>query len=42
VKKGEVQLDMNDEITKETMMTRNGEVIHPRIREALGLPAQSA
>jgi NAD(P) transhydrogenase subunit alpha len=42
VKKGEVQLDMNDEITKETMMTRNGEVVHPRIREALGLPAQSA
>lgn len=38
VKKGEVQLDMNDEITKETMMTRNGEVIQPRIREALGLP----
>lgn len=42
VKKGEVQLDMNDEITKETLMTRNGEVIQPRIREALGLPAQSA
>lgn len=42
VKKGEVQLDMNDEITKETMMTRNGEVVQPRIREALGLPAQSA
>lgn len=42
VKKGEIQLDMNDEITKETMMTRNGEVVHPRIRETLGLPAQSA
>jgi NAD(P) transhydrogenase subunit alpha len=42
VKKGEIQLDLNDEITKETMMTRNGEVVHPRIREALGLPAQSA
>jgi len=42
VKKGEVQLDLNDEITKETMMTRNGEVVQPRIREALGLPAQSA
>ena len=42
VKKGEVQLDMNDEITKETMMTRNGEVVLPRIREALGLPVQSA
>lgn len=42
VKKGEIQLDMNDEITKETMMTRNGEVVQPRIREVLGLPAQSA
>jgi NAD(P) transhydrogenase subunit alpha len=42
VKKGEVQLDMSDEITKETMMTRNGEVLQPRIREALGLSAQSA
>ncbi len=42
VKKGEVQLDMNDEITKETMMTRNGEVVMPRIRESLGLPANSA
>jgi NAD(P) transhydrogenase subunit alpha len=42
VKKGEVQLDMNDEITKETMITRNGEVVLPRIREVLGLPAQLA
>jgi len=42
VKKGEVILDMNDEITKETMVTQNGEVVQPRIREALGLPALSA
>jgi NAD(P) transhydrogenase subunit alpha len=42
VKKGEVTLDMNDEITKETMMTQNGEVVEPRIREMLGLPALSA
>ena len=42
VKKGEVQLDMNDEITKETMLTRNGEVVQPRIREVLGLSAHSA
>ncbi|MGD9852807.1 MAG: Re/Si-specific NAD(P)(+) transhydrogenase subunit alpha [Nitrospirales bacterium] len=39
VKKGEVKLDVNDEITKETMMTRGGEVVLPRLREALGLPA---
>ncbi len=41
VKKGEVKLDMNDEITKETMMTRGGEIVLPRLREALGLPAQT-
>ncbi len=42
VKKGEVTLDMTDEITKDTMMTQNGEVVQPRIREALGLPVLSA
>ena len=42
VKKGEVTLDMNDEITKEIMVTQNGEVVQPRIRTALGLPALSA
>jgi len=42
VKKGQLTLDMNDEITKETMMTQNGEVVQPRIREALGLPVLSA
>ncbi len=42
VKKGELTLDMNDEIIKETMMTQNGEVVEPRIRELLGLPASSA
>jgi NAD(P) transhydrogenase subunit alpha len=41
VKKGQLTLDMNDEITKETMMTQNGEVVQPRIREALGLPTLS-
>ena len=41
VKKGELNIDMEDEITKETLLTRNGEVIHPRIREALGMAATS-
>ncbi len=41
VKKGELTLDMEDEITHETMMTQNGEVVQPRIREMLGLPALS-
>ena len=42
VKKGELTLDMNDEITKGTMMTQNGEVVQAQIREVLGLPALSA
>jgi NAD(P) transhydrogenase subunit alpha len=36
-KKGELQLDADDEIVRESMLTRGGEVVHPRVREALGL-----
>jgi len=36
VKKGELTIDMEDEITKETMLTRNGEIVHEQIREILG------
>ncbi|RMH32241.1 MAG: Re/Si-specific NAD(P)(+) transhydrogenase subunit alpha [Nitrospirae bacterium] len=42
VKKGELIIDLNDEITKETLLARDGEVAHPRIREALGLGEISA
>lgn len=42
VKDGALRLDPGDEITRETLLTRDGEVVHPRIREALGLPALSA
>ena len=38
VKNGALQLDLEDEITRETLLTREGEVVHARIREALGLP----
>jgi NAD(P) transhydrogenase subunit alpha len=37
VKEGQVQLDVQDEITRETLVTHRGEVVHPRVREALGL-----
>ncbi len=37
VKKGELQLDADDEIVRDSMLTRAGEVVHPRVREALGL-----
>ncbi|MBN1919039.1 MAG: Re/Si-specific NAD(P)(+) transhydrogenase subunit alpha [Verrucomicrobia bacterium] len=37
VRHGALALDMNDEITRETLMTRDGEIVHPRLRELLGL-----
>ena len=39
IKDGELHLDMNDEITCDTLMTRDGEVVNSRVREILGLPA---
>lgn len=43
VKNGELQLNTEDEIIRDTMVTRGGEVVHPRVRQALGLaPAASA
>ena len=37
VKKGELQLDADDEIVRDSMLTRGGEIVHPRVREALAL-----
>ncbi len=37
VKDGELQLDMDDEITEQTMLTRDGEIVHRRVREIFGL-----
>jgi len=42
VKDGAVQLNMDDEITRDTLITRDGEVVHPQIRELLGLKAANA
>jgi NAD(P) transhydrogenase subunit alpha len=39
VKDGKLQLNMEDEITRETLVTRGGEVVNPRIREYFGMPA---
>jgi H+-translocating NAD(P) transhydrogenase subunit alpha len=39
VKGGAVQIDTADEITRETLVTDRGEVVNPRIRDLLGLPA---
>jgi NAD(P) transhydrogenase subunit alpha len=44
VKEGKLELDMEDEIVAETLVTRDGEIASPRIREAMGAqqPASSA
>jgi NAD(P) transhydrogenase subunit alpha len=39
VKDGRVRIDPGDEIGRDTLMTERGEVVNPRIREALGLAA---
>jgi len=38
VKDGELPLDTTDEITRETLLTRDFEVVHARVRELLELP----
>jgi len=45
VKKGELTLNMDDEITRETLVARGGEVVHPRVQQLLAAaeptPAQA-
>jgi NAD(P) transhydrogenase subunit alpha len=42
VKDGKLQLDLDDEIVRETLLTRGGEVVNSRIREFFSLPALPA
>ncbi|HTF22497.1 MAG TPA: Re/Si-specific NAD(P)(+) transhydrogenase subunit alpha [Candidatus Limnocylindria bacterium] len=42
VKDGKLQPNMDDEIVRETMLTRGGEVVNARVREFFGLPALPA
>jgi H+-translocating NAD(P) transhydrogenase subunit alpha len=37
LKDGQIQIDPADEITRETLVTRDGQVVHPRVRAALGM-----
>jgi H+-translocating NAD(P) transhydrogenase subunit alpha len=41
VKDGAVNVDVSDEITRETLITRDGEIVNPRVRQVLGLSATS-
>lgn len=38
VKEGELKLDTSDEIVRETLVTRDGEVVHPRVQGLLRPP----
>jgi hypothetical protein len=38
-KDGKLQLNMQDEIIRETMVTRGGEIVNARVREFFKLPA---
>jgi NAD(P) transhydrogenase subunit alpha len=42
VKDGKLQLNMEDEIVRETMLTHSGEVVNARVREFFSLPALPA
>ena len=45
IKDGQVQVDLSDEITRDTLLTQDGQVVHPRLRDLLNLeplPAASA
>ncbi|MCH8948273.1 MAG: NAD(P) transhydrogenase subunit alpha, partial [Acidobacteria bacterium] len=42
VKNGELRVDLEDQIIRDTLLTHQGEVVNARVRELLGLPASSA
>src|SRR5579862_755904 len=43
IQNGKLTVNFDDEITRETLVTYGGEVLHPRVREAMGLgPAAAA
>ncbi|MGH8459135.1 MAG: NAD(P)(+) transhydrogenase (Re/Si-specific) subunit alpha, partial [Nevskiales bacterium] len=42
VKKGQLEIKLDDPIIRETLLAREGEVVNARVRERLGLPALAA
>jgi NAD(P) transhydrogenase subunit alpha len=42
VKDQKLQLNLEDEIVRDTLVTRGGEVVNPRVREFFGMPAPVA
>ncbi len=42
IQDGRISLKRDDEIVRETLVTHAGEVVHPRVRELMGLPTLQA
>ncbi len=42
VKEGKLQLNLQDEIIRETMVTSSGEIVNARVREFFKLPAPAS
>jgi hypothetical protein len=40
-KQGELNIDTNDEITRESMVVQDSEVANPRVQALLGAPVKS-
>ena len=36
-KDGDLWIDLEDEVTRDTLVSQGGEIVHPRVREALGM-----
>ncbi len=41
-KEGEPALDMENEVHRDTLLTRDGEVVHPKVRELLGMANETS
>jgi NAD(P) transhydrogenase subunit alpha len=42
IKEGALEINLEDEIIRDTLVTKGGEVVHSRVRELLGLEVQSS
>ena len=40
IKDRQVSIDLNDEVMRDTLLTKDGEVVQPKVRELLGLPVE--
>ena len=38
-KEGKLEIDNEDEVVAGSLVTQDGEIVHPRVREVMGLPA---